>query len=394
LVLSFLGWFLGFGFAKTYMDKTMPFVVWSDTRNIQFNGRMGSVLYYSFRRASTHAKLKALRGREAPSERFQGSIRDKRNLHILVLESFLDPRLVKGIRIQGTVISPSFAKILKESGSDEFDRVQTPIYGGSTPQTEFEILTGLPALSLAESVEFNAMEGHAISSLCAKLKTEGYRCIATIATPPQFFNSILAYKSLGFDELHFLDGKSYLKEVPGDPWIFDGDLLAQNLVYIESKFLSRKQPILNYVLGSFGHLPFARNLKKRPDLCTLGEGSPKSPELHRILNQFPYRTEALATFIGTLRSKDPQALLYLTSDHLPPIFGKGLSYRLEDKTNASLFLDRGKRVPLPLLRSYALPYYFWGRLVGLPPCIPSRTVLEADYLRALSEGMGLQKSLR
>jgi phosphoglycerol transferase MdoB-like AlkP superfamily enzyme len=394
--LVFLGLvgFVGSGFLWTYMQKSLPLVVWSDTRNLQLGGRFTSLFFYSYRRAATLEKLKALGSREGAASRFEGSIQAKRNLHLFVMESFLDPRLVRGIQIRGKALAPALARILQEEGGEDLDRVKTPIYGGSTPQTEFEVLTGLPALALAGSVEFNLMEGAPIASLCAALKAQGYRCVATIATPPQFFNSVLAYKSLGFDVVHFLDGKSYLQQIPGDPWMFDGDLLAQNLAYIESHFLTKGQPVFNYLLGSFGHLPFQRNLKKRPDLCSLEEASPKSPKLLRILNQFRYRTEALANFLKAIRTKDPQSLFYLSSDHLPPIFGRGLVYSLDDKVNVSLFFDRGRRVPLPLLRSYTIPYHLWGRLTQSPPHIPNQKALEAGYLQALAQGMGLSSEAK
>ncbi len=78
--------------------------------------------------------------------------------------------------------------------------VTSPIYGGGTAQAEFELLTGIQALSKVNRIEFNVMQGRNISSFVKKLNQNNYKTIATIATGSGFFNSIQAYKSIGFDE--------------------------------------------------------------------------------------------------------------------------------------------------------------------------------------------------
>ncbi len=272
------------------------------------NGRMASVAYYYYKGLENAKALQKYRGADLNANALlfgSGAIKDKRNVYILVLESFLDPRLIKGIKFSA---DPLFSGLRKYLHGGEFSRCISPVYGGGTAQAEFEVLTAIPALSKIRSIDFNALGGHQTNGLIKFFKDNGYAEHATIGTKYTYFNSINAYRSIGFGDLKFLEwvgiksdefaGALFVKDEikkPGDNFIFDGDLYDYAVKKIRT--LEADKPHVFYVLGMYGHATFDRNKKARPDVTHTNIGK---ESIENIANQFYYRTKALAGFIDAV----------------------------------------------------------------------------------------------
>ncbi len=272
--------------------------------------------------------------------------------------------------------------------------ITTPVYGGGTAQSEFEILTGIPALSLIDSIDFNLFEGNASSSLVQMLRKMGYYTMASVATEPVFYNAKLAYKGIGFDEVNFLGENTYFEEKE-DHYLFDGDFLQANQTYIK-KYLSQKdevKPLLNYIVGMFGHVPFERNKKLRPDAIAI---HPDNEQLFDMANQFYYRTEALGQFLHDLQELDPYSIILITSDHLPPIFNNtDIQYKQALKSNIALLLDNFTEVDISGKTTYETSHILWN-LLNQSSSPTNTDTLFADkskedfYFSFILEAMGLQ----
>jgi hypothetical protein len=50
-------------------------------------------------------------------------------------------------------------------------------------------------------------------------------------------------------------------------------------------------------------------------------GNSRDEGLEKVVNQYYYRTEAIAAFVSGLIAADPQSLIILVSDHLPSLSG-------------------------------------------------------------------------
>ena len=204
----------------------------------------------------------------------------------------------------------------------EFSTAITPVYGGGTAQVEWEVLTGTQAKRAFGSTEFNLLTGKPLSSWVNHLNHHGYTRVATVASEPHFFNVIHAYQSIGLQKSYFIQENAYPQATPGEQWLFDGDLLQQNL----EKIQSWKKPYLNYVVGIYGHYAYNRNFDKRPDVVACGNS-----EMARISNQFYYRTKALAHWVANIEEKDSNAVILAFGDHLPPILNKSIQYAEKDQ---------------------------------------------------------------
>jgi phosphoglycerol transferase MdoB-like AlkP superfamily enzyme len=294
------------------------------------------------------------------------SLEKKRNVHLLVLESFVDPELFDGLSFSRSPVHPDFDKIFKNKGSLSI----APLFAGGTAQSEFEVLSGVPAFGKFSGMEFDVFTGAGTYCLPALLTKAGYHTMATNAYKPDFFNSINAYKGAGFQNSYY--PKEYAKgretylstgDVTGEKYMFDGELLQQNLDYISDWMKNNPgMPLFNYVMSIYGHYPYQINTEKRP-LIIEAQGVIKDGFLEHSINQYYYRTEALAEFIRGIKKVDPESLVILISDHLPGFYGpdtfEKLDYAGGDKDllhmNRVFFFENGKAVHYDTLHHYDIP---------------------------------------
>ena len=141
------------------------------------------------------------------------------------------PNYLKNIKYNQNPLSKELKKYLYKN---DFSHIISPVYGGNTAQAEFELLTGIKAFAKINTIEFNVLGGNQIDSFVYQFKKNGYKTIATIATDSKFFNSKLAYQSIGFDEVRFLEERNDFNRNPNDKLIFDGDLFKYNINYLKT----------------------------------------------------------------------------------------------------------------------------------------------------------------
>ncbi|MBF0143885.1 MAG: sulfatase-like hydrolase/transferase, partial [Magnetococcales bacterium] len=232
----------------------------------------------------------------------------------------------------------------------------SPVFGGYTSQAEFEFLCGVPAFQEFDQIEFNTFTGAPTYCLPGILKDFGYATVASNGFKPDFFNTVPAYRGLGFESAYFSKeytptSETYLSK--GDDtdnkYFYDGDLYDQNLAFVKT-LLDKKKPFFNYVLTVYGHLPFDLGRRAGPPLFSLPA---LHPDLQKIVNQNHYRTQALARYLQELIALDPESLIVLAADHLPPLSDGTQDYltygylpALPDPLHSNLFLvfDKGRPV--------------------------------------------------
>jgi len=393
LVLSFIK-ATPMAFATGFKTLAYEVVKWSDGKNVENNGRLAMMLYREAERTETLAMIQPYLNRTGFDKAFERELAgirphlQSRNVHLLVLESFLDPRLFRDLKLSGDPVHPDFKALF----GDHLGLSVSPLFGGATAQAEFEVLCGVPALEQLSSIEFNTFTGSQAHCLPGLLQALGYRAVASNAYKPNFFNTQPAYRGMGFAEQYF--SQEFLPREPtyltfGEPgreeYIFDGDLLPQNLAFVRRHLEEHPgQPLFNYLLTIFGHTPHNENLDKRPRIIKV-ETPHNDEHLERVVNHFYYRTQALAAYLRDLIALDPDCLIVLVSDHVPPLqYGpptyKALGYmgNIEGSHfyNRIAILDRGRPVTYPTLRHFDFPDLIVDTLTGGRYCATA----ECDYL--------------
>jgi hypothetical protein len=345
---------------------------------IRKNGRINSWIFYAHQTAVNKQTLLTYSdsGINIIQTLYPSVLDHKPNIHLVVLESFIDPRLLQGIKFDQ---SPLAAELEQYLHNKNFSTVISPTYGGATAQAEFELLTGMPAYGKVNAIEFNVMNGSKIAGFLQQLIANGYQTTASIATDDKYFNAKSAYASLGLQKIDFLGG-NYTKNI-----LFDGDVFEFNLKKIKKIIKSSDAPIFNYVLGMYGHFPYDRNIQLRPDVIHTPHADAR---VQRVLNQFYYRTQALAAYIEQLLIIDPSSIIYIVSDHLPPLISKNIQYKINIKTNISLLLNAGKYVDVSGKHQYEIPWVLWDMLSNTTHNRAGYD-LEKLYYKALAESIGI-----
>lgn len=349
-------------------------VEWSDTVSAENNGRFMMVLYREAERKVSLAKTEAYRDRPRYEQKAQelaswvGTHSNNRNVHLVVLESFVDPTLFQGASITKDPLHPSFKKLF----GNKMGLSVSPVVGGGTSQAEFEVLCGVPAFQELAGVEFNSFTGSQAYCLPGTLQLAGYQTIASNAYKPSFFNTPKGYKGMGFAKMYFPreyvnDSSSYLTvgDTSGeDGYMWDGTLFAENLEFIAPLIKDKSAPpLFNYVLTIYGHMPHILNEQKRPKVLKM-VAAYKDAHLEMSANQFFYRSEAVAEYVNRLLEIDEKSLIILVSDHVPPgIFGRKSYEKLryinnkEDSIhmNRIMVIEDGKVKKLATIHHYDVP---------------------------------------
>ncbi|MEO5348340.1 MAG: sulfatase-like hydrolase/transferase [Magnetococcus sp. YQC-3] len=314
-------------FIHVFKKISKEVIYFSPLVNVQTNGRMVISLYHEAKRRETVQSLAQYRDLEKLSLRVPPEMAQKstgKNVHLIVLESFVDPTLWDKLPKR---IQPAHPDYLKLVGNGQGLSI-SPIFGGYTAQPEFEVLCGVPAFQEFDEIEFNSFTTAKTYCLPTILREFGYRSTASNAHRPEYFNAMAAYQSLDFDAFYFAKEftpgmETYLSKgsEENNQYFYDEELFAQNLAFIEKK-LAEKKPFFNYLLTIYGHFPFELGGRAGPPLFSLPE-MPNAVE--KIVNQHYYRTRALAGYLQRLMAMDPTALIILVSDHLPPLpEGRGM----------------------------------------------------------------------
>jgi len=386
-------------FATGFQSVSSEIVKYSDVKSVENNGRLAMFLYREAQRLDMLDRIAPYRGRA----RYEAHIAERvaqlranlkpRNVHLIVLESFLDPRLFKDLKFSQSPVHPNFERLF----GNTLGLSISPVFGGATAQAEFEVLCGVPAFEKLSSVEFNAFTGAPAHCLPGILSSLDYRTVASNAYKPDFFNAQPAYRGIGFAEQQFPTEfygaqATYLRF--GDPgveeYLFDRDLFAQNLAFVRNHMEQHPgTPLFNYLMTIYGHTPHLLDPAERPETIKVISHY-ADDHLQRATNQFYYRTQAVAAYVNELIALDKDSLTILISDHVPPLRNGANTYNAlrymgnEEQSyyyNRIAIVEDGKPVKYPPLHHYDLPdvianYLTEGRYCKAQQC---------DYMRRESK---------
>ena len=310
-------------FIQTFSALSAQVIHYAALNNVETNGRLTTALYNEARRREIMSHMSSYQDQSKlsltlPEGMEQPAMANGHNIHVIVLEGFLDPSLFLNLPRKFDVLHPDFVKEI----SPHLGLSTSPVFGGYTAQAEFEVLCGVPAFQEFDEIEFNVFTGTETYCLPNILRRMGYHTSASNGFKPDFFNTMPAYRGLGFDVSYFPKEytptlETYLTkgERENNQYFFDSQLYEQNLAYVK-KMMEDKKPFLNYLLTVYGHYPFGYDRWMGPPLVTAPD---LTWDLERIFNQVHYRSLALTQFLRQLRALDPESLIVLVADHLPPL---------------------------------------------------------------------------
>ena len=228
-----------------------------------------------------------------------------RNVHIVLLESFWDPLLLKEAGYNLDPLAPAFRRLWERTG---FSHAMSPVFGGYTANAEFEILCGFPVVE--DKVKFERQLLKDVPCLPRLLTEYGYRTLASHPNVPVFWNRVNAYRRIGFQT--YWSKQDFLLDDMNRNFLSDASLYRQVLEKIAGP-LDNKQPLLNYIVTYFGHWNYPLN-EARPNKIT---ASSTVKEVTSYANTMYYKSRELMLFLEQLQERDPEAIIVLFGDHLP-----------------------------------------------------------------------------
>lgn len=311
-----------------------------------FNGPLFTVVYktiYNEFLKENFAEIEAIKN--FPEFDFRSVdkklIEKKPNIHILVLESFLNPNLFSGLKFNKPPVYGRFGELEKKNKSASFNTIK------STGAAEFEVLCGIPNQpEFAERIFNVLIKNKPLFCLPNFLKNAGYFSIATHPNISSMYNRKNVYQLLGFDEMIFSDSLDMHDR--DDMWLNDMALLEQNIAKVKNKVKSAG-PILNYVLTVGGHYPYNLDksrpplLKTKPDIAGI---------IYKILQVSYYTSMAVDYWIREIEKIDPNSIILIVSDHLP-YFVNPTDPAISAYTHKN-FSKQGKPLYLPANQTYGM----------------------------------------
>jgi len=206
----------------------------------------------------------------------------------------------------GKNFSDSFQP-LRERGFSEF-RAISPVYGGSTANASFEVLTGLPSrtkyLDGVIYQEYGPGMSSKVHAIPNHLKKIGYKSTAIHNFDKYFWHRHIVNPKFGFDKfvgLQDIKQQVHTSGLPSGGWPPDSLLYSTALENLEEL---KDAPFFLYLTTVYSHGPY-------PLGNDLGESSYRA-KLNTAMSE-------LTSFIDQVSKKYPDALILIFGDHKPAL---------------------------------------------------------------------------
>ena len=268
-------------------------------------------------------------GEEKIPEKTEGVDGEYPNIICVLLESFVDPGLIKFLETSEDPI-PNFHYLYDNFTSGY---LEVPVVGAGTANTEFEILTGMGMqfFGLGEYPYKTILKKTNCESIAADLKTLGYGAHAVHNNGGNFYSRKNAFSMMGFDTFTSKELMDIHDYTPLGTWPTD-DVLIKEVE--KSLDYTPEKPDFVYTItveahGDYPHEAVITN----PDIIVSGpedEGWRYAWEYY--VNQLHEVDEFIGKLIEMLSERDEKTMVVMFGDHLPTM---GLTE--EDMTTGSLF---------------------------------------------------------
>jgi phosphoglycerol transferase MdoB-like AlkP superfamily enzyme len=274
---------------------------------------------------------------------------EKPNVIMIMSEAFWDPTILDNL-IYNKDPLPNFHRLSQEHTSG---LLNVSVFGGSTVNTEFEVLTGLSTQFLPPGViPYVQYVDKPIPSLPYLFRNSGYDTTGIHSYHHWFYDRSNAYKNLGFDQfvsLEYFDNPIY-------PYTFIHDKSINEEIL--KKLNTNQSPHFIFAVTTQNHGPYSMDPNKDYSdwEFSLKDGSNLSDESVNILNTLFDNLEEidqeLINLIEEVKKVDRKTIIVFWGDHLPLL---GDDYKVYRETG--FFKDIGTYEEYQ--KMYSTPVVIW-----------------------------------
>ena len=227
----------------------------------------------------------------------------RRNIHLVLLETFWDPLRLTHYGFSEDPFDPRFRTMVEQSKGS---MALTPHFGHLTANAEFESLCGLPATEHG-AIFVNSMH-NPMPCLPRILGSMGYQTQASHANTATSWGRDKAYAKMGFSR--FNSALNFEIDDTDELFLTDASFYRQNIEALDRE----SGPLFNYLVSLSSHWPYKRNKQVRPDLITI---EPADDLLRDYANGLRYSSAAFVDWAEEVLRRDPDALIIAYGDHAP-----------------------------------------------------------------------------
>jgi len=269
------------------------------------------------------------------------------NVIIVMSEAFWDPTALEGLN--GISFSedplPYFHSLQQYF---THGTLLSPVYGGGTANTEFEVLTGLSTKFLpAGIVPYVQFVHKPLEALPTIYKRQGYEATAIHTYDNWFYRRNTVYQYLGFDR--FISKEFFTEPEYAGPYIRDVELSCKILEQIKQT----AKPDFIFAVSMQAHGPYSN--EENPDNKIKVDGNLTASTkaiLENYTNTIADVDKSLAILIEGLKEINEPTLVVFFSDHLP-LLGNNYDVYIE----AGYFEDENTYEDY--LKKYSVPVLVW-----------------------------------
>ncbi|MDO4492176.1 MAG: LTA synthase family protein [Lachnospiraceae bacterium] len=220
----------------------------------------------------------------------------------------------------------------------------SPMVGGGTNDTEFELLTSCSTSLLSMSAPFTTMSMEGIDNVVAWLKEYQYSTTAMHCRLASNYSRNRAYKDLGFDQLILGQENFRYFSTNGNRECLDSDNYKDLLEQYDQ---AGDNPRMMYLLTFQNHGGYDQNEPEEDSIKTEMDYQAYTQEVNEYLSSIAYSVSAFQELIRTLDAQERPVVVLMVGDHAPSF--------LSDLPAKEGITDREAEICLR-----TVPYYIWS----------------------------------
>lgn len=235
------------------------------------------------------------------------------NIIFLQLESFFNPKLVKGTTYSENP-TPNFDRLLSECTSGY---LSVPCFGAGTANTEFEVQTGinLDDFGPGEYPYKTVLQSEICESTAYNLKALGYSTHAIHNNDATFYDRYKVFSHLGYDTFTSLEYMNGYETTPTG-WAKDKILTGE----IKKALDSTDGADYIYTISVQGHGDYPAVMPEgyTPSIKVSGFfDKENATAFEYYVNQISEMDKFIGELIDSLSQRDEETVLVMYGDHLP-----------------------------------------------------------------------------
>ena len=230
------------------------------------------------------------------------------------------------------------------------------IFGGNTPNSEYEFLTGNTMGFLpASSVGFNLFVRGNLPSIASELKSQGYETLAMHPYRGTNYRRNLVYPQIGFDTFYTRDDFSQAKYIRS--YISD-DTLAQRIITEFNKHEeSTDTPLFSYNVTIQNHGGYFASNTRNLDLdITVEDPEVDQTKTTLYVNLIRESDQMLQNLVNYFEDKEAPTVIVMFGDHQANLGDNTYEYLVgnEDEISREERMEKYK-VPFVIWANYDIP---------------------------------------